>query len=122
MTKQNKIKRISLIRQLCRLEDTHCEPCTVRLVPQGELDQVCKDCPIYTQIRAIGDELIALGSKVEPKPQKVKRKPRILLEDTITVEMYMDYKNKGFSNSEISRLIGFNRNSLGKWIRRNGIL
>ena len=111
---QKRQRRLDLTHHLSILEKTHCHPCDKRLgkSSQNQAD-ICKGCPIYTQIRAIGKEL--MGGEVI-KPGK-KGRPSL----NISVEAYNDLKATGLKDELIAKKLNISLKSLSSFKTVNGL-
>jgi transposase len=107
----DKRKQLRIINDLL----DQCGDCPLRYADNyGNPDNVHGHCPLYHQIRAEGDRLIA-AETVEKKPYK----PRTTLE--MTIAEYQKLHRQGLIDDEIAVLKNVSYATLGNWKRKYNI-
>lgn len=124
--KQERQHRLNLAESLAVLEKTHCKPCTkIQRGRNYSPEAVCGGCPIYTQIRAIGKEMIngeviPLGRKKNVDKVDEFDEP-VIVPLTLTPEEYFAFKDKEMTDQEIVNSLNRSVDWLTKWKKQNNI-
>lgn len=130
---EKRVYRISLVRNLEDLETIHCRVCTIREEnSQISAEKTCGLCPIYKEIRTIGELLspAAKSSVTKIKPIREEgNEGRTRTHDVInvinqhmSVEQYLEYKKLPATDIEIAKGIGVSRDSMQRWKREKGLI
>jgi len=121
--KQNRIAerqhRQALVYKLGDLEEKHCEPCTLKQGTHKTQDGICKSCPIYTQIRAIGNELVPKGKRGRPSKPDEEEPNSNRIDQLLTVEQYHGHVANGLLDKEIAILLDVCTHTLTRWKARH---
>ena len=105
---------VQLMNNLNQIERVHCKPCEKRIYSSDEPIVTCKNCPWYTEIRAIGDELAPKKSKKESQEKELNIRVATLA-DRLSVEEYAAYKQNGDSDDVIAELLEVSWRTIMKW-------
>lgn len=96
--KEKRQRRLDLTLSLERLETEHCKPCDKKLGGKQKPENVCGKCPIYKQIRTIGEELSGVISI-----------------NYLTADKYLKMRSEGLTDIQVSERVGCNVKTLAKW-------
>lgn len=120
-------ERLDLVAQLNDCTDNVCSPCINQHKPDHDRDssayieRMCPDCPIYGEIREIGEALLQVTHK--QKVEKGLRQERIMQPAgsvRLDKENFMHYAKQGFSNKEIAVMMGVHLSTINSWKKKWG--
>lgn len=100
-------ERKHIIRQIGLLEIKHCDPCDKQLSDLGNII-TCKDCPVYHELRVLGDKL---GKHVQEKSKAESA--------GLTIPAFIKFRMKGYTYEQISMELGIKRYNVADWYRVN---
>lgn len=102
-------KRMSLIVKLENFESNHCNGCERPGEVEKESTYACKGCPVFAQIRAVGDELNNLSNQ-----RRLNSAPKEL-----TRTSYLQLRECGWTQEEICKRYEIGHNSFHFFLLSN---
>ena len=100
-----------MIAKLEELESSHCDSCERPRGVVKESTYACQGCPVFAEIRAIGDELNNLSNQ-----QRIDSAPEELTRTT-----YLDLRDRGWLQEEICKHYGIGHSSFRFFLISNGL-
>lgn len=104
-------KRISSVARLEKLESRHCDSCERPRDPGKDSTYACEGCPVFVEIRAIGEELNNLANQ-----RRVDSAPKELTRTT-----YLELRDRGWLQEEICRHYDISYSSFNFFLNSNNL-
>lgn len=110
--------RIELLKQQKELHNQHCAICPNRYDRNAKS---CRSCDIFSQLKAIGIQLIQRNNR-QPEQGSLKKSTKDILAESmtahgmvLTIDRYLDLQDNGMNNSDIAEKYEITTKELNEW-------